>query len=546
MSLGSGFIASNLSTSLRGTLQSWYEDVDGALRASEVVAGQYEYMKNIAYGTESPDEGGDCFVDIGCERFHCISLDNSYINVQQRIPITVPKQPADLAEKPFPRIYYVGYKSAVDVLNQYRLYSDGDLIQTNNHPNYENFVIYNSLHDNCKVTNDAYATWEKIQRMDPDVPGTYIDVSKITTGATEIIVTLKFRIPINQFMILSNLRWWPAFFGKLSFQLYPSYLNAVICPVFPKHVLDDMVPSSTARGVYNDPGYQFGFVQLNNNAANLITFTKDGQGVISHTVGVQSFKASTSKMERIHIHLAYYMVRMDIYNVLEAKYLQVPLLFPIQETQIKQFTKPIGNQTNFTVATSLGLKHCDGMYIVFPEDHNSRTCFHNPEISFNVTIDGKLYPRENYDTVDDPRFTNMVRDALNINNNTLVSLGKDCAGSMQPCTYCTQYGANGTVDTSTPERCYISPERSNFMIGIPFCNDEDFMGGISSQGSIQVELSGSRIAKNAIVSAKNWTTSPTAIFFEDSFLKLRSLKPPGQPQVMITKATIEQILAGAM
>ena len=545
MSLGSGSIPSNISTSLRGTLQSWYEDVDGALRASEVVPGQYEYMKNIAYGTESPDEGGDCFVDIGCERFRCISLDNSYINVQQRIPINVPAQPADVAEAPFPRIYYVGYKSAVDVFNQYRLYSEGDLIQTNNHPNYENYVIYNSLHDNCKITNDAYAIWEKIQRMDPNVPGTYIDVSSITSPKT-IIVTLKFRIPLNQFMILSNLRWWPCFFGKLSFQLYPSYLNAVICPVYPSHILQKLEPGSVARSVFNSSTYDFGFVQLNNTALNKITITSGSGGALSYAVSAQSFQCSTSKMERIHIHLAYHMVRMDIYNLLEAKYLQVPLLFPIQETQIKQFTKTLGKQANFTVATSLGLKHCDGMYIVFPQDHNSRTCFHNPEINFNVAIDGKPYPRENYDTVDDPRFTNMVRDALNINNNTLVCLGKDCAGSLQPCIECTKYDANGAVDSATSARVYIAPERSNFMIGIPFCNDEDFMGGISSQGAIQVELSGNRLGKDATMLNKDWTTSPTAIFFEDSFLKLRSLKPPGQPQVMITKASIEQILAGAM
>lgn len=549
MSAGSGHVPSNLATSMRGTLQTWYDEIDGALRASEVVAGQYEYMKNIAYGTESPDEGGDCFVDIGCERFRCISLDNSYINVEQRINLNVPAQPAETSSVDFPRIYYVGYKSAVDVFNQYRLYSEGDLIQTNNHPNYENFVIYNSLHDNCKLTSDSYATWDKIQRMDPDVPGTYIDISQFTTTNRDIEVILKFRVPLNQFMILSNLKWWPGFFGKLSLQLYPSYANAVWCPVIPQHATDYCLGKSYISQSYK---LGLGFTQVNNQATNCITHsvtplaingTSVTGGVHSYSVGIQLFKASNSKMNRIHIHLAYYMVRMDIYNLLEAKYLQVPLLFPIQETQIKQFTKTLGDQTNFTVATSLGLKHCDAMYVVFPEDHNTRSCFTNPEINFNVAIDGKPFPRENYDTIFDPRFTNMVRDSLNINNNTLVCLGEDCAGSMQPAVRINAFTAGGVNNISN---WYNQPERSNFMIGIPFCNDEDFMGGISSAGAIQVELSGNRITRdNNSIGTKSWNTPPTAIFFEDAFLKLRSLKPPGQPQCMITKATIEQIVAGA-
>ena len=39
--------------------------------------------------------------------------------------------------------------------------------------------------------------------------------------------------------------------------------------------------------------------------------------------------------------------------------------------------------------------------------------------------------------------------------------------------------------------------------------------------------------------------NPVAIFTEDAILKIRSMKPPGTPQISITHASIEQLLAAA-
>ena len=76
------------------------------------------------------------------------------------------------------------------------------------------------------------------------------------------------------------------------------------------------------------------------------------------------------------------------------------------------------------------------------------------------------------------------------------------------------------------------------MIGVPFCDSEDFMGGISTSGTVQIELSGTRDTLSEI------PYRATAICFEDALLKIRAVKPNGRSQIEITNASIEQIFAG--
>ena len=235
---------------------------------------------------------------------------------------------------------------------------------------------------------------------------------------------------------------------------------------------------------------------------------------------------------------------MDVYNSLEYNYLQVPLLFPIQTVSNVKFTKSLGTGP-FTLQNTATLSHCDTVFVVFPYDVNSRTCFTNPEVTCQLNINGKYYPRERVRTVHDPRFINMELDSLNINNNTLVSVSNDVLDSLKVYRKWTHL--------QTTENCIyyaIGPifrDNSNFFIGVPLSTDEDFMGGISSNGqTVQIELVGDRTSDIDSVNAKNWTEAPEAIFLEDKILKIYSIKPSGKKQIDITNATLEQIAAGAL
>ena len=563
----------DITDALSGSLTTWYQNVDSALKASECVPGYYEYAQAPSYGTQCPiQEGGSTKIDIQTARFNVIDIDNSYIDVDFTVPISLSslKIDGDYSNTDGTDTdqlsYYVGFKSAFDIIDQYRIYSNGDLVYTQNHANFESFLNYIALTDTAKNNNECFATWDKIQAMDPGVPGTYIVFEDNQDKNITIPLKLSFKIPLNSFMILQNLKWFPGFMGQLTIEIYPTYKNLVWCRVDQTDMLfrgfvmvgsimtksgtidssqannGDMERSPEYNGVYKVGNY---LAQINSSLHNGLQYINDPDGDDDGwNVMNQTISASTSTLNKFHLYTAFYMLKMDVYNSLEYNYLQVPLLFPIQTVSNVKFTKSLGTGP-FTLQNTATLSHCDTVFVVFPSDVNSRTCFTNPEITCQLNINGKYYPRERVRTVHDPRFINMVMDSLNINNNSLVSVSKDVIDSLK--VYCRwthlQTTENCLYSCATP----IFRDNSNFFIGVPLSTDEDFMGGISSNGqTVQIELVGDRTSDCAKVNSHNWTEAPEAIFLEDKILKIYSMKPAGRKQVDITNATLEQIAAGAL
>ena len=173
---------------------------------------------------------------------------------------------------------------------------------------------------------------------------------------------------------------------------------------------------------------------------------------------------------------------------------------------------------------------------MFRNGENARTCFENPFINFQFNVDGKLYPREQNRTYNDERFLNLTLDALNLNNSLITSLGADLRNSLQPYTKVINVQASGALDPDAEE--WNGNDYSNFMIGLPFCDSEDFYGGISTSGTVQIELAGEREKLSTI------QYKATAICFEDCLMKIRAVKPDGRSQIEITSASVEQLLAG--
>jgi len=222
----------NVIESLDGTLSEWYRSIDGALRDSEVIPGEYEYTVEVSYQGQCPvNSGGATNVDIKCDRFKCISFDNSYLEVEQKLTINVPTQTGDFNDQP--RYYYLGYKSSFDIIDHYEIKSNGDQVQLQNHAYYESLILnYAAISDYAKENSDTYATYKKVQRLDPHVPGIYLNLSDVT--AHDLNVTLKFRIPLNMILLLKNIKWYPGFFGKTTIEFYPSHDALVFCPIFPE------------------------------------------------------------------------------------------------------------------------------------------------------------------------------------------------------------------------------------------------------------------------------------------------------------------------
>ena len=229
---------------LSGSVQQWYAEVDAAMKKSDVVPGTYEYLISPSYGNVGQiQENASTYVDIASTRFTLVSIDNSFIKLKQTVPIN---PSAALDANKFRSLFYIGYQYAPEAILQYRIYSNSDLIQTVNWANYEWFLLRNSVQPEAKEQSDQFATIEKIRRMDPNVPGVYVDLSEITNATTTVNVELDLRIPLNSFLMLKNLKYFPQWAGKLSIEIIPSYKNIVVCPV------EDPVAITTATRIISD------------------------------------------------------------------------------------------------------------------------------------------------------------------------------------------------------------------------------------------------------------------------------------------------------
>jgi hypothetical protein len=232
---------------------------------------------------------------------------------------------------------------------------------------------------------------------------------------------------------------------------------------------------------------------------------------------------------------------MDVYNQVLQRFIAQPMLFPIQTIISKDFSgaMPVQNGGAITMAQTSALNHCNSMFVVFKKSNQDRTCFENPMIRWQVNVDGKFFPREEYQTYDDPRNMNLFLDATNFNGNGLFSAPNDIYHSLQPYLKVNKYADNGNL---TAQHIYSPKDRSNFAIGIPFCEDNTFQTGMHTGGTVQVELGGSRSS----IFAQMYTVNPTALYVEDCILKLRSVKPSSEPQISFTHATPEQLLSTAV
>ena len=541
---------------LSGSVSQWYADVDAAMKKSDVVPGTYEYTITPSYGNVGDiQENSSTYVDVTSTRFSLVSIDNSFLELEQEVPITLSKKQSD---NHLSAIYYVGYQYAPEAILQYRIYSNSDLIQTVNWANYEWFLMRNSVQPEAKEQSDQFATIEKIRRLDPNVPGVYVDMSKINGDNTLVTVKLKLRIPLNSFLMLKNLKYLPQWAGKLSIEIIPSYKNIVVA-----RCDDPTSPQSLARLVSSqklnaDKQNEFvtaitekfkdefntGFINLNQTTKWHVTVTA-ASGAIA-TINDVTFRCNNQTTKNVKIHLAVYMLQMDVFNALASQYVQVPLMFPIQLIESKDYTKVIGANASIDNALTVQLKHADAMFTVFKKDVNSYSCFENPEISYQFNIDGKYFPRQAFDTIEDVRTVNQTLDALNFNNCLTTSLNKDAASSMQPYNKIQECAAGGAITLKTKYKC---EDKSNFCIGIPLADSEDFMGGISTAGTVQVQIVGERLSgennkPGGGIQAQAFG-NPVALFTEDAILKIRSMKPPGQPQISFTTASIEQVLAAA-
>lgn len=534
-----------------GTVSEFYNVVDSCIRKSEVMPGQYKSITSPSYSNNCPiDESSFTTIDVGCPSPQIVDINNSFITAKVQVPINIP---SGFTTKGKACTFFVGWRSSLDILQRYIIYCNHKVVYDQVYVGEESFILQSLIPEHVRCRRPyQYTTYENASSFSPDVCGTYITLTSDAAGSNDaggrqIDVTIPIKLSINQFLLFQNFKYLPGFCGTWSIKLYPSTQNLIICPVDPKVM---MTPQELSDFATKDmSGYTHNFVQIGDKMNCLTVFksvTSSGTTTHTATFSSKTFTVGRAKVDEVQYHQTQFELMYDVYDGLKARYMARPLTIPVNKLDYGRFAGAISsNSSTYTTAAS----NVESMFILpFPDDNHHTVCF-NPEFQgFYLSISGfGNFPQQPFNTFGNDenhtRFVNMTLDALNINNSEIMAPNKDLMNSLE-----TKKVEFYTVDnsTGTPSTTHdnLTPKHdiSNFLIGIPFSNDIDFQGGLTSNGNINFKLASTANQINTI--ATTYTSAPdskigaTVMFCCDCALMIKVVPYSDQPECRLVTERI--------
>ena len=515
---------------LDGSLSSFYQEVDEAIVASEVVKGQYRLTVNPAYNSPNPVAINN-FTTVGLSQSGpmVVDLTNSFITATAKMTIKLENFTKSGGAKLY-GVFFIGWKSSIEAINRYDVLVNSTPVYNQSFCGEESFLQYQVLNENVKHTSPyVYTSYTEAKNMSPNVCGTYVfvDVKSDNYTGQDIEVNIPIKIPITNFLILRNLKYLLSWMGKWELRLYFNYDNMVVLPI------DQAVLTAAgfdANATLVAPYEQFR--QLTEG----FTFYKGAADKLA--TNMPTVKSMT--FENVEMVSAQFQLRMDICEMLKQKYLGgKPLTFPVSTFQIAKFTQPAGTGASIGPNTDRQLdcvlcqaiNNCDTLFILPVRNSLQHTVCANPHIENFQLHAGEYgtYPTQPFDTFEKGvattrliRYINLVGDCLNVNNSALTSFNSDAWGAHH---YQLPYCGPNALTRKVIDAAYKGPngvpfDRTNYFIGIPFSTDDDFQGGLSSPSSnINFKITGQLYNKTS--NTIRYTTPFTACFLINGVLMIR-------------------------
>ena len=538
---------------MEGNVSDFYNAVDDAIVRSECVKGQYRITASPAYNSTSPVKTPN-FTTLGISSSGpiVVDLENSYITATPKIKLSSSLARAGACDVPL----FIGWKSSFEAIRQYDILVNSSPIYTQSFAGTESFIQDQILTELVKNTSPhTYTSYEQVQKMSPNVCGTYIKFAAAYNANTEIEIAIPIKILLSQFLILKNLKYLCSWMGKWELRVYFNWENLVVAPIKP-----GLSPQLFNTYKVTGDTATVGFTQVGDAFTGISAFTdttvarqaykgvdgSSGGAVVDCYVQLKyGDKTATSAAETITVtsmethdveaNLATFQLRMDVNEELKARYSDKPLTFPVSTLQISRFSGSpqwgggAGRDLNTVLCQSVN--NCDTVFLLFPSTPNERTVFRNPKLSNLQLICGEYgaYPQQPINTYQCSKFLNLCGDALNVNSSPLTSFNNDTANSLMDTV--TVYTGAGSVFNDVAHQKY---DTSNFFVGIPFSIDDDFQGGLSSpSANINFKLIG-----RTTTDLSAWTTPLIACFLIDGSIMIKP-DPMGETaRVIYTDRTI--------
>lgn len=550
-----------------GTVSEFYNVVDSCIRRSEVMPGQYKSITSPSYSNNCPiTESSFTTVDIGCPAPQIVDINNSFITAKFKVPIKISSGIKSMNNI---NTFFVGWRSSLDILQRYIIYCNHKVVYDQVYVGEESFILQSLIpeHVRCRRPNQ-YTTYENASSFSPDVCGTYITINSSAgtednptalAAETVINVEIPIKLDINQFLLFQNFKYLPGFCGTWSIKLYPSTQNMIVCPVDPKFTVprDKLALlagslKSTSTGTLDS--FQHHFVQIGDNVKCLkeVKFASPSWAVASSAATITynseikpgdiTITAGTATLDEVQYHQTQFELMYDIYDGLKARYMARPLTIPVNKLDYGRFAGIMGPSSTSSTYTA-AVSNVESLFILpFHDDLHHTVCF-NPDFKeLYLSISGfGNFPQQPFNTGGNDekhdRFVNMTLDALNINNSPIMAPNKDLMNSLEY-KKTKFYDTDGTLQEGNNQDKF---DKSNFIIGLPFSNDIDFQGGLTSNGNINIKLSSGASIINTIgqaLNANNCSIGATVMFCCDAALMIKVVPYADQPEVRLVTERI--------
>ena len=474
-------------------ISSYFDIVDNAIAMSDTNK-KYVIDAQASYSPSAPIHAGSftTFI-ISPTSDNTADLYNGFIKANIKAKLNLDKAIADLSKvagKYKLNSIWVGYKDSMDSVEKYEILSNGISIYTQNFGPEESFLTACGANETAKRA-DVYSNVRHKDVFDKKLNlarcGVFISLGT-STDAGEWDIPIK--IDLRRFLPLSNIKYLPAFAGKLELKIMFGINGLVWCPVgLPPELKNNIADLSK----FNLSDITTEFTQIGDEATIWTTAATES-GVTTLTAEPRTLTADRNyEINNTYTIIPNFGIDNDIYSRLVQRYTGTELVFP---TQILQFN-PLSKQLNtgrFSSTQTITPRFIDSIFFLFPHKQSHHTVFKNPLFnSFQLRCGGygavPTIPLASNGS--DPAFIEVCQNAMNVNADQ-TGFNKEVVNSL--------------CNTKNLNDCkgLMSNDRTSFFVGLPTETDNCYQQGQTSNTPITYEIIG-EIAKDSTYGKENQT-----------------------------------------
>ena len=523
----------NLRTSAEVCTQiaSYFDVVDNCIAMSDTNK-QYTISPQTSYSPSPPiPMGSYTSVIISPNTNNTADIYNGFIRADMEIKIkevdgkTITAQEGD--DYQFNKVWF-GFKDARDAVEKYEIVANGITIYTQNFGCEESFLTSLCANETTKRA-DIYskARHKDIWNQKSGNRTGFIVDWKDKEGKkwNEQNYKIHLKIDLRRFLPLSNIKYLPAFAGKIELRLYFSCAGMVCCPVGPgqdflcKHSLNSKYDLVDITNEFMPIGEK---IKLYTN----ITATKTTAAPIKTTAATSTADFRTFQIQEYSVTecssiIPCFGIEDNIYSSLVQRYSDPthPLTFPTQTISVYTTTNKLKNTNDKTTCT-ITPRFVDSIFCLFPLKHTHHTWFKNPQFkSFQLNCGGYgNIPAKAFGTTEDyPEFLEYCQNALNMNGEQS-GFNKEVVASLT---------SNNKIKA---EVGLYSNDRTSFFIALPTETDNTYQQGLTSLSPINFEINVTQETGEDTY-AKVVETPPLICLLFDSSISIL-VQPNGMPPLV--------------